>query len=307
MSKVLRWTVIVLGGSAGLILLAAVALYARTRLEFSRTYDMQVEPIAIRRGVDSVEHGKHLAAILCAECHGSDLGGTPNWLVLPGIAVISPPNLTAGQGSVTAGFTDEDWIRVLRHGVKRDGRSVFVMRSVDFYFLSDRDLGDLLAYVQSVPPVDRQHATLESAQLTFLGGVLYGAGAFGNQLGASRIQQDSRPSSFPEPGVAAAYGEYLVNINGCRACHGAELAGGKPPDPQSVLAPNLTPGGELSAWTGADFIRAMRTGTALSGHELDPRFMPWQYKGQMTDTELKAIFLYLQSLPKLPGSTAPAE
>lgn len=106
--------------------------------------------------------------------------------------------------------------------------------------------------------------------------------------------------------MTAEYGEYLVNINGCRACHGAQLAGGKPSDPNSPLAPNLTPGGELIAWTDADFIQTLRTGVALSGNLLNPKFMPWPYKGRMTDDELKAIFLYLQSLPKLPTSTASA-
>jgi hypothetical protein len=28
--------------------------------------------------------------------------------------------------------------------------------------------------------------------------------------------------------------------------------------------------------------------------------MPWKYFGQMTDDELKAVWLYLQSLPALP-------
>ena len=63
---------------------------------------------------------------------------------------------------------------------------------------------------------------------------------------------------------------------------------------------------ELIAWTDADFIQTLRTGVALSGHPLNPKFMPWPYKGRMTDDELKAIFLYLQSLPKLPTSTASA-
>jgi mono/diheme cytochrome c family protein len=306
MKRALKWFGMILGGLVGLILLTALVLYAKTRIQFNKTYDVRVETVIIPTDSDSIEHGKHLAAVLCAECHGDDLGGTPNWLVLPNIAAIFPPNLTSGQGSVTTNFTDEDWVRVLRHGVKPDGSSVFIMRSMDFYYLSDDDLGDLLAYVKSIPPVDRSNEIAENTHLTFLGNVVYGAGAFGNQLSATLIDQDNRPSSFPEPGVTTEYGEYLVNVNGCRACHGAQLAGGKPSEPNSPLAPNLTPGGELIAWTDADFIQTLRTGVALSGHPLNPKFMPWPYKGRMTDDELKAIFLYLQSLPELPTSTAPA-
>jgi hypothetical protein len=52
----------------------------------------------------------------------------------------------------------------------------------------------------------------------------------------------------PAAGATAEYREYLVNISGCRDCHGQELAGGPFPDPSiKVISPNLTPGGELVA------------------------------------------------------------
>jgi len=303
MKRALKWFGVILGGLVGLILITALGLYAKAMIQFDKTYDVQVKPVLIPTDADSIKHGKHLAAFLCVECHGEDLGGRPNWKLLPGIAAVSPPNLTLGEGSVIAHFTDEDLVRVLRHGVKPEGNSVFVMPSMYFHHLNDDDLGDLLAYMKSVPFVDRDNGGEEHVRLTFLGNVLYGAGAFGNLLSAEVIDHDTQPTSFLEPGVTAEYGEYLININGCRGCHGAQLAGGQPPDPNSTLAPNLTPGGELIAWTDADFIKTLRTGVALSGHQLDPKFMPWDYKGRMTDDELKAIFLYLQSLPKLGTST----
>ena len=108
MKRALKFIGIVLGGLLGLILLAAVGLYAKTKMQLNKTYDVQVESVVIPTDTESIEHGKHLATVLCAECHGDDLGGMPNWIALPGLAVVSPPNLTAGQGSVTADFTDED-------------------------------------------------------------------------------------------------------------------------------------------------------------------------------------------------------
>ena len=179
---------------------------------------------------------------------------------------------------------------------KPDGSSVFIMPAQDFYYLSDKDLGDLIAYIRSVSPVDRV-ASKPQLHFTFLGSVMYGFGVFGNQLIAGEIDQAHRPS-VPEPGVNPAYGKYLVNINGCRSCHGAQLAGGKPGAPGSPLAPNLTPGGELTAWSEADFIKTLRTGVTPSGTNLPDQFMPWQFKSQMTDDELKAVFAYLKSLPR---------
>jgi mono/diheme cytochrome c family protein len=119
------------------------------------------------------------------------------------------------------------------------------MPANDFYYLSDQDLGDLLAYVKSVPPVEREIPDPPNS-FTFLGGVMYGAGLFGDLLRAGTIDQVNRPPAPAGPGVTPEYGKYLVDINGCHGCHGAELAGGKTSDPASPLAPNLTPGGELT-------------------------------------------------------------
>jgi mono/diheme cytochrome c family protein len=306
MKKVLKWIGIVLGILVGLVLLAALALYTKARVQVNKTYDVQVEAVTIPTDPASIEHGKHLATVLCMECHGDDLGGVPSWGVIPNMAVISTPNLTSGTGGAGAEFSEADWVRVLRHGVIPEGRSVFLMPSNNFYYLGDQDLGDLLAYVKSVPPVDKEIPD-PHASFTFLGGVMYGAGLFGDLLRAGTIDQVNRPADFPEPGVTPEYGNYLVDINGCRSCHGAQMAGGKPSDPASPLAPNLTRGGELIGWKEADFIHTLRTGIALSGHKLDPRFMPWTYKSKMTDEELQAIWAYLESLPPLPTSTGPAE
>jgi hypothetical protein len=42
MKKISKWIGIVLGGLLGLLLLATLGLYAKTRIQFSKTYDAQV-------------------------------------------------------------------------------------------------------------------------------------------------------------------------------------------------------------------------------------------------------------------------
>lgn len=305
MKQVLKWIGIVLGSLIILILLIAAGLYAKGNAEFKHKYDVKVESISVPSDAASIKHGEHLATSLCMECHAKDLGGEPDWFDGGPIGGANTPNLTTGKGGLGGQLTDEDLVRILRHGVKPDGTSVFFMPSNDFNYMSDKDLGDLIAYVQSVPPVDRE-APKPQLHFTFLGQVLYGAGLFGNQLIASKIDHTTRPE-IPEPGVTSEYGKYLVNINGCGECHGSQLAGGKPPDPSSPLSPNLTPGGELAAWSDADFIKTLRTGVTPSGTKIRDEFMPWQFKSEMTDDELKAVFVYLKSLPALPTSTQPIE
>jgi mono/diheme cytochrome c family protein len=306
MRRVLKWIGVIVGALIGLILLVAAGFYTKSRLEFSHRYSVQVESVQIPTDTASLERGKHLATILCTECHAADLGGTPDFFEGGPIGSAAAPNLTAGTGGLGSDLTNEDFVRVLRHGVKPDGTSVFIMPAHDFYYMKDTDLGALIAYLRTIPAVDRQTPE-PHVRITPIGGVMYGLGAFGNLLRASEINQTARPPAASEPGVTPGYGKYLVDINGCRDCHGAQLAGGKPGDPSSPLAPNLTPGGELRAWSEAQFISTLRTGVTPSGTLLPPRFMPWKFKGQMTDDELKAVWAYLSSLPSLPTSTAPAE
>jgi mono/diheme cytochrome c family protein len=305
MKKVLKWIGIVLGSLIGLILLVALALYAKSRVGFTAKYEPQVEGVNIPADATSLQHGQHLATILCMECHQKDLGGQPDWFDGGPMGGANTPNLTTGKGGLGRQLSDTDFVRVLRYGVKPDGTSVFIMPSQDFAQLSNKDLGDLIAYVRSVPPVDRE-APKPQLHFTFLGNVMYGAGVFGNLLRAGEIEK-MNVATAPAPGVTSEYGQYLVNINGCHDCHGAQLSGGKPGDPKSPLAPNLTPGGELRAWSEADFIKALRTGLTPSGTQLRDTFMPWKFKGLMTDDELKAAWAYLHSLPPLTTSTAPAE
>jgi mono/diheme cytochrome c family protein len=105
----------------------------------------------------------------------------------------------------------------------------------------------------------------------------------------------SHPTSVPS-GSTVEYGQYLVTST-CVECHGAELNGAPfGPPGQEKPTPNLTQGGELVGWTEQDFANTLRTGVTPSGHQLNEE-MPWQYFGQMNDDEIKAMWLYLKSLP----------
>ena len=103
----------------------------------------------------AVARGEHLVKtrVGCNGCHGPDMGGK----VLIDQTLVgywAAPNLTSGAGSVTREFTAADWDRAIRHGVRHTGQSSS-MPSIEFVNLSDHELSDIVAYVQSRPPVDR--------------------------------------------------------------------------------------------------------------------------------------------------------
>lgn len=294
MGRVLKWLAIIIGGLVGVAVIAAVVLIVMARSRLNREYDIQVENITIPGDEAALERGQHLvqAVSACGGCHGPDYGGTP-FFEDPMIGTVYSSNLTSGEGGIGSTYNDEDWVRAIRHGVRPDGKPMIIMPSQHFYRYSDEDLGAIIAYVQSVPPVDRQSG---GRQLTLVANILTSLGAFGPAtIPAEVIDHDQPHPVPPEPGATEAYGEHLTYVATCRDCHGAELAGGQA-GPGEPIAPNLTPGGELAQWSEEDFFTLMRSGRTPEGREVDP-FMPWRTFSQMNDEELSAIWLYLQSLP----------
>jgi len=280
---------------AGLLIIAVGVVYFRGQGRLSQIYVVPVDSLTLPTDAVSLERGRHLVGLLCSDCHGDDLAGT-DFFNDPGLGTIHAKNLTSGQGGIGASYTDADFVRTLRHGVRPDGTSVFVMPSKDFHYLSDQDLGSIIAYLKALPPVNQEWGP---KRFTLVGNVLLGVGAFDNFIMAEQIDHSAPRPTAPAIAVTKEYGEYLVRLGGCRQCHGAQLSGGKVDDPTSnLLGPNLTPGGELAAWSAADFITTIRTGVTPAQHTLND-MMPWKTYGKMSDDELQAVFLYLQALPKL--------
>ena len=203
------------------------------------------------------------------------------------------PNLTSGEGSVTKGFTANDWDRAVRHGVRHNGARRRCP-SGDFANLTDHELSDVVAYIRSVPPVNRDMGPVK------LGPVF----AFMIATDPKTFQRatiDHGKAHVVEPPAEATsveLGRHIVQV--CRGCHGEHLSGGKlAGDPDMPIVANITPHETgLKAWSESDFIRALREGKRKDGTAIS-KMMPWQAYGQMTDTELKAVWAYLRTAPPL--------
>lgn len=300
MKKFFKLFGIVLGSLLGLIILIFLGLAFKGYSMLTKTYDVQTETIPIPTDAEAVARGEHWIKAECIGCHGDDLSGGP-FFEAP-FATINAKNLTSGKGGAGTEFADADWIRALRHGVNPESHSLLIMPSHAFRLFSDADLGDIIAYLKVAPPVDKE---LSEPNFNILGKALLAAGVFGESVVvAEAINKNAVDPSYPASGVTSEYGQYLMNVSGCRDCHGAELSGGKSADPSAIYAPNLTSGGELIAWKEEDFIKAIRTGLTPTNRQLDPLQMPWEHYKNFSDDELKAIWAYLESLPKL-ESTLP--
>jgi mono/diheme cytochrome c family protein len=295
MKKVMKWIGIVLGALVGLIILAAIVLFFIGSARLSKSYDFPSSGIVAPTSADRIEYGKHRVQAMCTGCHGSDLGGIIGWTSVGPLATIDAANLTSGEGGIGQEFTsDEAYVRAIRHGIDPQGKPIYMPAVVAFQHISNEDLGAMIAYLKTVPPVDRK---TNGAQFTILGKIIFATGMFG-KLPVEEVAHQNQVSA-PQPGVTNEYGEYLVATGDCRACHGQDLAGGSFPDPSvTIPVPGLTRSGEVGAWTEEQFINTIRTGKTPNGHQIDLMLMPVEEVGSLTNDELKAIWLYLHSLPK---------
>lgn len=293
MRKLLKWAGVVFGGLVGLVVLAAVGLYLLTTARLNKVYNVQADLIQIPTDAASIARGEVWVNGLCLHCHGYDLSGKVVFND-PMLATMPSANLTSGKGGIGEIYSDLDWIRAIRHGIGADGRTLVVMPSNDFTYFSDEDLGDIIAYLKTLPPVD--HETSEPV-FKPLGRVLTAAGAFGKIIPAELIDHEAVRQPAPPAEVTAEYGAYVVAVGGCRTCHGEDLTGGKDPDPNAPPAPNLSPTGDLGSWDEAGFVNSIRNGVTPSGKPLSA-YMPWADFRNMSDLQLKAIWAYLASLPE---------
>jgi mono/diheme cytochrome c family protein len=294
MKKFFKWLGISVGGLLVLIAVLFFVLTLKGNASLTRSYDIPPSQVVIPTDAESIARGEHWVKAECIGCHGDDLSGGP-FSEFP-FGYVDAKNLTPGKGGAGTEFNDQDWVRAIRHGVNPENTSLLIMPATAFWYFSDEDLGEIIAYLKSLPAVDKE---TREPHFNLLGKALIGAGVLEKGvLIAQYIEHETRPV-FPSALVSIDYGNYLVNVSGCVDCHGPTLSGGKSADPTAKVAPNLTPGGELSVWQEADFIKAVRTGVTPAGHQLDPVQMPWEHYKNFSDDELKAIFLYLQFLPKL--------
>jgi cytochrome c553 len=296
MKRLVKWVARIAIVLLGLVALAAATVFALSQARLTRTFAVPVENVLIPTEPAAISRGHHLAIISgCIDCHGQNLAGRV-FFESAMIGRFVAPNITGGKGGTGVRFTDQDWVRAIRHGVRPDGKPLLVMPSKQFYALSDADLGALIAYLKTIPAVDNE---LPASAVSPMGRVLMLTIKDLPLLAAERIDHHAARPPAPVAGVTVEYGKYLAVR--CTGCHGEALTGGKipgtPPDWPPAL--NLTPypGSAVAQWSEAQFIDTLRTGVTPRGNELDTRYMPWKVLGQMTDDEMKAVWLYLRSLP----------
>jgi mono/diheme cytochrome c family protein len=280
MARLLRWLGIGMAALLGLVVIATGVIYLLSQRILDHRYAVPNTTIEVPVDAASITEGQRLATIAgCyAGCHGAHAQG----VVLfdePIIAHLVAPNLTASARR----YNDVELANIIRHGLYPDGRSVIVMPAEAFTFLSDTDLGRIIAFLRSLPASEGPAPAFSLGPLGRLGLV---TGQF--KLAARLIAETVPTPEAASP--AAVTGRYLSRAI-CAHCHGTDLRGKATP---VFVSSNLQ---VVAAYTPEAFTRLMRTGVPLDGRKLDVmRSESLQSLSHLTDAEIASLYDYLHAL-----------
>lgn len=258
------------------------------------------DPALIKRGEYLAEVGD------CAACHtarnGQRLAGG---LLLPTpFGNVSAPNITPDDDTGIGQWNFDDFWRALHDGRGRHGELLYpVFSYTSFTRVTRADALAIFAYLKSLPPVTQPALP---SQLDF-------PYSLRSSLLAWRALY-FRPGIF-QPDLARSdqwnRGAYLVQgLGHCNECHAARdslggieknqhLTGGRIPQ-VDWYAPDLSTqaGGGLDGWQAQDIVDLLKTGQSARGSAFGPMADVVRLSTQhMTDADLQAVAIYLQSLP----------
>ena len=288
-AKYIGWALAVLV-VLGLIAAGAAHLLAQRKL--NRSIDVQVAPVAFMNDAASLARGKYLFQSRgCSECHGAN-GAGKLFIDEPNGMRVWTPNISPGPGSVVAKYTEVDWVRTIRHGVKPDKRPILIMPCEDYNRFTDADLAAIVAYTRSLPPVKGEAARME---LPLVVKALYAADIVPDA--PQRIDHTLPPAKAVAEGPTPEHGAYVANM--CKGCHGDNFTGGKIPGspPDWPPAADLTARATYATYDSLAKFRAMlRSGKRPTGEAI--KVMPFPSLGAMNDTDVEALYAFLTTLPK---------
>lgn len=308
MKKAAKIIGIVLGSV--IILVGLFAVYVH--ISGIPSYETQKLDLKVEITPERVAQGQKIASMECIACHaGPDGRLTGRHLKeLPAeFGDIYSRNITNDPEKGIGTWTDGEIYYLLRTGVKRDGQYLPPYMA-KFPLASDEDLYSVIAWLRS----DHQavQGTKEEApesSPSFLTKFL-------SRVAFKPLPYKGEPIAQPDTSDAVAHGRYLSTaVYGCYACHSAdfktmnetepEKSGGyfgggnqmKNMEGQLVVTSNLTfDETGIASYSEEDFIQAVKYGKKRNGELVRYPMFPHI---QLTDAEVKAIFAYLKTVPKI--------
>ncbi len=266
----------ILGAVLSAALLGVGAVYAVSEWKMRRQFDAPLHALRAQSAPD-LDEGMRMAKIVgCwAGCHGMEGEGGKD--KLKDLVSNSAPTLSA----VLPLYGDQELVRLIRYGVKQDGRSTVGMIPHVFWPLADQDLANIIAHLRRQPdrpPVPRE------LKLTFRGRVALMTGEW--KLPAEMVDR-SRPRWGEQPRTSSfERGRYYASIT-CAECHGVDFHGYALEGGPSLAI--------LALYSEKQFRHLLRTGVPIGGRDLG--IMSWASRNAFflfTDDEIADLYTFLR-------------
>lgn len=309
MKKVFRYLLITLG--VLVILVGGFAAFVAFR--GIPNYTPENFTLKIASTPERVEKGRQLSAMLCNGCHLNPNTGKLTGRKMDEVSMfgaVYSRNITNDPEHGIGKYTDGQLAYLLRTGIRPDGRFLPVMAKLQK--MSDEDLQSIIAFLRSDNAwVQADKTENVNSKYSFLTKFL---------TNMKMIKPMPFYKSIPEPDTtnAVKWGEYisLYRVE-CYTCHSADFTtddfinpekskgffgGGNKfenPDGSKIYSRNLTMDEEtgIGRWTEEEFIKAVKTGIVPNGQPaLRTPMVPFVY---LSDSEVKAIYAYLKTVPKI--------
>ncbi len=251
------------------------AVFTLSERILDRTYEAPLVSLHPPSPPDLAE-GERLARIVgCWNgCHGPR--GEGGYEEIEGIIRHTAPTLS----QVVPLYSDEELVRLIRYGVKQDGKSAVGMTSYALWALGDQDLANIIAHLRrqpTLPPVERE------LQLTWRGRLALVTGTWrvsAEQVDRSRPRWGNLPQSTP-----VERGRYLASVT-CSECHGLDYRG-------NALegAPSLA---IISVYSQEQFARLLRTAQPVTGRQ-PLEEMSWVVGAPFTADEIAGLYQFFRT------------
>jgi mono/diheme cytochrome c family protein len=287
---------------------ALVAVVAMACAHGQQQVPLPVPPAASSDAQSDVARGEYIVrnVAVCGGCHAAE-EGKPDGPLSGGhefrdwrIGTARASNLTPDNATGLGTWTEAEIVRAIRTGVRKDGRLLApVMPYAWLNGMSDGDAFAVARYLKTLPPVS--NPVRQDFNLAFRVGKVF----FLRPKPAGSI-------ASPAHAATAEYGGYVSQHVGlCGECHTPRTGIRAEADTSRLFAgtaqqkdfpanpSNLTPDTTgIASWSEADFVQTIRTGVNPHGVHLHP-FMPWHQNSRMSDDDLRAIYLFLRTVPPI--------
>ena len=260
-----------------------------------------------------VEKGRYLAIVAdCAACHTA-VGGQPfagGRPIQTPFGIILSSNITPDRETGIGRWSDDEFVRLMQHGIGRGGKHIYPAMPYPYYTHAAReDDVAIRAWLATVAPVRNK---VETNQLPFpldIRAAMIGWNIL--FLGSGRFR--------PDPGRSTDWnrGAYLITgWEHCGACHTPKTVAGSDDTSRTLqgaviqgwFAPNITNDTRrgLGRWSVEDVVGYLRSGhnriAAASGPMAEEVGLS---SSQMSDGDLRAMAVYLKSLPGQADAAVP--